>query len=157
MADTVADPVIKELPSEVPSSTAAPASDCVSKPADSATLSFKVQYGKDAADLKRPADSTVGELKADVEKTLGIPPAMQKLMFKGKNVQDDGVTLQQVRRARAICTPNSIVPAAATDPRSSMQTGRHQEWLQSASCGLQVIGFAFQPVPRDQHESYDVP
>jgi len=95
MADTVADPVIKELPSEVPSSTAALASDCGSKPADSPTLSFKVQYGKDAADLKRPADSTVGELKADVEKTLGIPPAMQKLMFKGL-LKDDGVTLQQV-------------------------------------------------------------
>jgi hypothetical protein len=110
MADTASEPASTDLPSGCPeasSKTGTPA-DCVTKPAASPevvdaskgpTISFKVQYGKNSADLKRPAESTVGELKADVEKTLGISPAMQKLMFKGKNVQDDAVTLQQVRNA----------------------------------------------------------
>lgn len=58
-------------------------------------VEFKIQYGKQSADLKRAADSTVGELKAEVEKTLGIKPEMQKLMFKGL-LKTDAATLQQV-------------------------------------------------------------
>lgn len=60
-------------------------------------VEFKIQYGKQSADLKRAADSTVGELKAEVEKTLGIKPEMQKLMFKGL-LKKDADTLQQASR-----------------------------------------------------------
>lgn len=47
-------------------------------------IDFKIQFGRAAAGVKRPATSTVGDLKQEIERTLGIPPNMQKLMFKGK-------------------------------------------------------------------------
>eukprot|EP00879_Flechtneria_rotunda_P008399 GHRR01008798.1.p1 GENE.GHRR01008798.1~~GHRR01008798.1.p1 ORF type:complete len:200 (+),score=54.10 GHRR01008798.1:262-861(+) len=62
---------------------------------DAPQITFKVQYGKNSADLKRPASSTVGDLKAEVEKTLSIPPSMQKLMYKGL-LKNDTDTLEKV-------------------------------------------------------------
>lgn len=50
---------------------------------DSSQLSIKIQYGKKSADLKRCAESTVSELKAEVEKLFGVPPELQKLMYRG--------------------------------------------------------------------------
>jgi hypothetical protein len=53
-------------------------------------------------DLKRRADQTVGELKAEVARLWGVPAPRQKLMFRGL-VKDDGATLGQARDlARAI-------------------------------------------------------
>lgn len=57
-------------------------------------VAFRITYGKKTADLKRPADSTVAELKAEVEKLFGVPPELQKLMLKGMIKTDD--TLQRV-------------------------------------------------------------
>lgn len=75
----------------------APGSRSEDVPPQKEMVEFKIQYGKQSADLKRAADSTVGELKAEVEKTLGIKPEMQKLMFKGL-LKKDADTLQQASR-----------------------------------------------------------
>lgn len=44
---------------------------------------------------KRPADSTIGELKAEVEARLQIPPAQMKLLCAGKALRDDAMSLRQ--------------------------------------------------------------
>ncbi|GFR47911.1 hypothetical protein Agub_g9711 [Astrephomene gubernaculifera] len=58
-------------------------------------VAFKIQFGKNNSDVKRPYDSTVGELKGEIEKQLGIPSKLQKLMCKGSALKDDGATLRQ--------------------------------------------------------------
>lgn len=62
---------------------------------DVTTVKFKVQYGKSAVEVEKPTTTTVGDLKKEVETTLGIPPEYQKLMFKGMLKNDDD-TLEQV-------------------------------------------------------------
>ncbi|GLC34804.1 hypothetical protein PLESTB_001166300 [Pleodorina starrii] len=58
-------------------------------------VAFKVQFGKNSSDVKRPFDSTVGDLKGEIEKQLGIPSKLQKLMCKGTALKDDAATLRQ--------------------------------------------------------------
>eukprot|EP00877_Chromochloris_zofingiensis_P006326 jgi/Chrzof1/1947/Cz10g27140.t1 len=65
-------------------------------PDASKPLQFKVQYGRTAADLKRPAESTVNELKTEVEKIFGVPSNRQKLMFKGMGLKNDDYSLEKV-------------------------------------------------------------
>ncbi|KAG2484360.1 hypothetical protein HYH03_016779 [Edaphochlamys debaryana] len=58
-------------------------------------VAFKITYGKATSDVKRPFDSTVGDLKSKIEEQLGIPSKLQKLMSKGVALKDDGCTLRQ--------------------------------------------------------------
>ncbi|EFJ45275.1 hypothetical protein VOLCADRAFT_118451 [Volvox carteri f. nagariensis] len=58
-------------------------------------VAFKIQFGKNSSDVKRPFDSTVGDLKGEIEKQLGIPSKLQKLMCKGAALKDDAATLRQ--------------------------------------------------------------
>jgi hypothetical protein len=59
-------------------------------------VAFKIQFGKNSSDVKRPLESTVGDLKDEIEKQLGIPAKLQKLMCKGSALKDDSITLRQV-------------------------------------------------------------
>ena len=59
-------------------------------------VAFKIQFGKNSSEVKRPFDSTIGDLKGEIEKQLGIPSKLQKLMCKGSALKDDDVTLRQV-------------------------------------------------------------
>ncbi|GAB4814207.1 hypothetical protein N2152v2_001253 [Parachlorella kessleri] len=47
-------------------------------------IQLKVQFGKDAVTVERPLDTTVGDLKKDIEERTGIPPSNQKLLYKGQ-------------------------------------------------------------------------
>ncbi|GIL73657.1 hypothetical protein Vretimale_5459 [Volvox reticuliferus] len=58
-------------------------------------VTFKIQFGKNSSDVKRPFDSTVGDLKDEIQKQLGIPSKLQKLMCKGSALKDDTATLRQ--------------------------------------------------------------
>lgn len=58
-------------------------------------LAVSVTWGKQRADLKRQADSTVSELKEELERLWGVQAARQKLMFKGL-MKNDKATLGQV-------------------------------------------------------------
>jgi len=60
------------------------------------TLKFKVQHGRSAMEVERRGDSTVGELKAEIDTLVGIPPPMQKLMFHGL-LKDDAQTLAEAK------------------------------------------------------------
>lgn len=61
---------------------------------DDATVKFKLQYGRSATEIERPANSTIGELKGEIDSMFGIPPPMQKLMFHGL-LKDDSQTLRE--------------------------------------------------------------
>lgn len=53
-----------------------------SDPAES--IEIKVQFGKVSKTVTRRLDSTVGQLKAEIERETGVPIANQKLLFKGQ-------------------------------------------------------------------------
>lgn len=59
-------------------------------------VSFKIVFGKDTKDVEREATSTVGELKSEIHKTIGIPNDMQKLLLRGKPLTNDSATLAEV-------------------------------------------------------------
>jgi Ubiquitin family len=61
-------------------------------PADS--IAIKVQLGKNIVSVERSLDSSVLQLKQDIEKETGVPTANQKLLFKG--TLKDEQTLRQV-------------------------------------------------------------
>lgn len=73
----------------------AAAPDAAAHPDAAPSVSFSLTWGKQKADLKRPAASTVSELKEEAERLWGVPSARQKLMFRGL-VKDDGATLAKV-------------------------------------------------------------
>lgn len=87
------------------------------------TLRFRLQYGRAAREVVRPADSTVGELKREIESIFGIPPAMQKLMFHGL-LKEDGRTLREAKIKDGVkvllvgSSPKDLL-AVATPPTAS--------------------------------------
>lgn len=48
-------------------------------------VSFKVVYNKQKHDVTFPLDETVQNLKEHLKSITGVPPAMQKIMYKGEN------------------------------------------------------------------------
>ena len=78
-------------------------------------VEFKIQYGKGSSDVKRPYDSTVGELKAEIEKTLGLPSKLQKLMYK---VRQDPIATQSRLLPRA-CMPGMHPTCAVLFPATT--------------------------------------
>jgi hypothetical protein len=48
------------------------------------SIQIKVQFGKVNKVVTRRLDSTVGDLKAEIELETGVPVANQKLLFKGQ-------------------------------------------------------------------------
>jgi len=58
------------------------------------SISFTVIYGKQSSTVSRPENSKVADLKAEIEKILGLPPVNQKLLCAGKALKDDSATLK---------------------------------------------------------------
>ena len=52
--------------------------------ADEETIEIKVQFGKITRVVQRRLESTVAELKAEIEEQTGVPASNQKLLFKGQ-------------------------------------------------------------------------
>lgn len=48
------------------------------------SIEIKVQFGKISRVVQRRLDSTVAELKAEIEEQTGVPSGNQKLLFKGQ-------------------------------------------------------------------------
>lgn len=68
-------------------------SDCITQ---DDSIEFTIVYNKLNTPVCRPADSTVGALKADIEERLKIPTANQKLLSGGKAFKDDSATLKSL-------------------------------------------------------------
>jgi hypothetical protein len=62
----------------------------------SENVDFVIVYGKESSSVKRTADSTIIQLKREIEERLGIPAANQKLLTGGKALKDDTATLKAV-------------------------------------------------------------
>lgn len=56
-------------------------------------VTFKLQFGKTCSEVSMPLSATIGELKQQAHKLLGIPPEMQKLLIKG-SMKPDTTSLQ---------------------------------------------------------------
>ncbi|MEW5306871.1 MAG: hypothetical protein WDW36_009308 [Sanguina aurantia] len=77
---------------QMPSSTAEPSG---SSPSEE-ELSFTITYGKNSSLVSLKASTTVGDLKAQIESSTGVPKAKQKLLQKGVPLKDDDKTLAEV-------------------------------------------------------------
>ncbi|MEW5314245.1 MAG: hypothetical protein WDW38_005756 [Sanguina aurantia] len=77
---------------QMPSSTAEPSG---SSPSEE-ELSFTITYGKNSSLVSLKASTTVGDLKAQIESSTGVPRAKQKLLQKGVPLKDDNKTLAEV-------------------------------------------------------------
>ena len=70
--------------------------DVVSEaPPSAESIEFTIVFGKSSQSAIRPADSTIGELKAEVEARLQIPQAQMKLLCAGKALKEDAMSLRQ--------------------------------------------------------------
>lgn len=56
-------------------------------------VDLKVMYNKKKYDVRLGVECTVAELKTEIQTATGVPPAMQKLMFKGL-MKDDKTLLE---------------------------------------------------------------
>ena len=58
-------------------------------------LEFMLVLGKSNQAVSRPADSTIGQLRAEIEARLEIPAGQLKLLCAGKALKDDAASIQQ--------------------------------------------------------------
>ena len=58
------------------------------------SIKFTVKWGKETIDLELPPSATVGDLRGALQQRTNVPPAMQKLMFKGQ-MKDDTKNLTE--------------------------------------------------------------
>ena len=118
-------------------------------------IQLKVQFGKDAVTVERPLDTTVGDLKRDIEERTGtqvhrrpslawvackralraakvqhagIPPSNQKLLYKGQ--LKDASTLREVRALIYACS-YEVVCLKVTYRKSLTATDGPGTWQQS--------------------------
>lgn len=59
------------------------------------TVAFKVIFNKQKHDVEFDLDKTIGDVKAGIEKIIGVPASMQKIMFKG--LAKDDMTLEELK------------------------------------------------------------
>lgn len=85
---------------QMPSSTPAEPSGSSSSEEE---LSFTITYGKNSSLVTLKASTTVGDLKAQIESSTGVPRAKQKLLQKGVPLKDDDKTLAEVRMRAHSC------------------------------------------------------
>ncbi|KAK9819896.1 hypothetical protein WJX72_003746 [[Myrmecia] bisecta] len=81
------------------------------------SVSFKLISGKTTTELSLPKSTTVAQLKERVHKEYGIPPEMQKIMFKGllkDNNTLDEAGIKKASRVMVIGSRPADILAAAT-------------------------------------------
>lgn len=92
-------PADKSLETDESQSDATDAQPSVSNGGDSELakelVELKVIWNKNKYDIKFPVDSTGAELKQKIHSLTGLPPAMQKVMFKGLLPEDK--TLREIK------------------------------------------------------------
>jgi len=69
-------------------------SEVISSSVPKETVEFKIVYNKQRHDVTFPLDDTISTLKQHIQKLTGLPPAMQKVMYKG--LAKDERTLREV-------------------------------------------------------------
>ncbi|KAI7885778.1 WLM-domain-containing protein [Lichtheimia hyalospora FSU 10163] len=60
-------------------------------------LNFQVSYqGNNLEITQCDSQSTIGQLKQHLQQETGVPPSLQKLLYKGKRLVDDSTTLNEL-------------------------------------------------------------
>jgi hypothetical protein len=76
--------------------------------------------GENSVDLKLTAETTVGQLKAQIaSSTLQVPPEAQRLVFQGRMLNDDTKTLAENKLKEGDCILLSVTPGASSSLSTS--------------------------------------
>ena len=59
------------------------------------TIEFVIALGRHNEIITRPVNSTIGDLRADIEARLSVPTGQLKLLCVGKTLKDDSASLIQ--------------------------------------------------------------
>ena len=59
----------------------------------SKTISFTVTYRGVTHHFSKPSDCSIADFQAQLEELFGVPPSLQKLLYKGKKTTSDDTTL----------------------------------------------------------------
>ncbi|XP_075686547.1 ubiquitin domain-containing protein UBFD1 isoform X3 [Rhinoderma darwinii] len=109
-------------------SSAQPEADgAVSNGGDSETekelVEFKIIWNKNKYDVKLPLDSTGASLKQKIHTLTGLPPAMQKVMFKGLLPEDKTLREIKVTNGAKVMVVGSTINdvLAVTTPKETIQ------------------------------------
>uniref|UniRef100_T1IXM7 Ubiquitin-like domain-containing protein n=1 Tax=Strigamia maritima TaxID=126957 RepID=T1IXM7_STRMM len=111
------------------------------------TVDFKVIYNKQKHDVTFPLDDTVAMLKQHVSKLTEVPPAMQKVMFKGLAKDDKTLRELGVTKGAKIMivgsTLNEVLavstPSASTVEETQGATGSTKEPLSKQKMHKKII------------------
>ncbi|KAG9476808.1 hypothetical protein GDO78_002281 [Eleutherodactylus coqui] len=110
------------------SSSAPPEEDgAVSNGGDSESekelVEFKIIWNKNKYDVKLPLDSTGASLKQKIHTLTGLPPAMQKVMFKGLLPEDKTLREIKVTNGAKVMVVGSTINdvLAVTTPKETIQ------------------------------------
>lgn len=79
------------------------------------TFMIYVEYRQEMVAILIEAEDTVDYVKSFVEGRLGIPPENQRLMFKGRQLQEDHTYLQDVLINEATLMLDYVDPAMTVD------------------------------------------
>lgn len=93
-------------------------------------IQIKITFGKQAMTVSLPTSRTVAELKQDIETHTGVPPANQKLLFKGQLRDEQTLAAAGLKNGSKVIVMGSRlseIQAAAAHPSSS-QAGAALEW-----------------------------
>ncbi|KAI8494966.1 ubiquitin domain-containing protein UBFD1-like isoform X1 [Branchiostoma floridae x Branchiostoma belcheri] len=114
--------------------------DVLSEPKE--TIDFKVMWNKKKYDITFPLDDTVEMLKKHIHSLTGIPPAMQKLMYKG--LAQDQKTLRELKvtkGAKMMVVGSTLddVVAATTVDKEAIKEEEKKEKSQKESFSSQKL------------------
>ncbi|KAM4631791.1 ubiquitin domain-containing protein UBFD1 [Discoglossus pictus] len=94
-----------------------------SSEADKELVEVKIIWNKNKYDLKLPLDSTGACLKQKIHSLTGLPPAMQKVMFKGLVPEDKTLREIKVTNGAKVMVVGSTINdvLAVTTPKETIQ------------------------------------
>ncbi|KAM9305009.1 LOW QUALITY PROTEIN: ubiquitin domain-containing protein UBFD1 [Gastrophryne carolinensis] len=86
-------------------------------------VEFKIIWNKNKYDVKLPLDSTGASLKQKIHTLTGLPPAMQKVMFKGLLPEDKTLREIKVTNGAKVMVVGSTINdvLAVTTPKETIQ------------------------------------
>ncbi|KAL3875359.1 hypothetical protein ACJMK2_033315 [Sinanodonta woodiana] len=105
---------------------------------DQATVDFKIIFNKQKYDVIFPLDNTVAKLKEHVQDLTGVPPAMQKIMFKG--LAKDEITLRDLKVTKGAkvmvvgSTLTDVLAVSAPSPKEQEEITKSSETSKEPLC-----------------------
>ncbi|GAB1609029.1 ubiquitin domain-containing protein UBFD1-like [Argonauta hians] len=116
------------------------------------SVPFKVVFNKQKYDVEFELDKTISQVKTGIEKLIGVPPTMQKIMFKG--LANDGMTLRELKVTKG--TKMLVVGSTLTDVLSvSAPSGEDKDDTKEAATSKEPL--SQQKVHKKVLEKYSKP